>query len=40
MIGYSYDFTTTNLKKILSTGTHELMLDLRFSKQQSKTLQE
>lgn len=35
MIGYSYDFTTTNLKKY-STGTHELMLGLRFSKQQSK----
>ena len=35
MIGYSYDFTTTNLKKY-STGTHELMLGLKFSKQQSK----
>ncbi len=35
MIGYSYDFTTTNLKKY-STGTHELMLGLRFSRQQSK----
>ena len=35
MIGYSYDFTTTNLKKY-SSGTHELMLGLRFSKQQSK----
>ena len=35
MIGYSYDFTTTNLKKY-STGTHELMLGLRFSKQQTK----
>jgi type IX secretion system PorP/SprF family membrane protein len=35
MIGYSYDITTTNLKKY-STGTHELMLGLRFSKQQSK----
>ncbi|MDF2447760.1 MAG: Bacteroidetes-specific putative rane protein [Bacteroidota bacterium] len=35
MIGYSYDFTTTNLRKY-STGTHELMLGLRFSKQQSK----
>lgn len=35
MIGYSYDFTTSNLKKY-STGTHELMLGLRFSKQQSK----
>lgn len=36
MIGYSYDFTTTNLKKY-STGTHELMLGLRFSKQQTKS---
>ncbi len=35
MIGYSYDFTTTNLKNY-SSGTHELMLGLRFSKQQSK----
>ena len=35
MIGYSYDFTTTNIRKY-STGTHELMLGLRFSKQQSK----
>ncbi len=35
MIGYSYDFTTTNLKKY-STGTHELMLGLKFSKQQTK----
>ncbi len=36
MIGYSYDFTTSNLKKY-SSGTHELMLGLRFSKQQSKS---
>ena len=35
MIGYSYDYTTTNLKKY-SSGTHELMLGLRFSKQQTK----
>lgn len=35
MIGYSYDITTTNLKKY-STGTHELMLGLRFSKQQAR----
>ena len=35
MIGYSYDITTTNLKKY-STGTHELMLGLRFSKKQAK----
>jgi type IX secretion system PorP/SprF family membrane protein len=39
MIGYSYDYTTTNLKKY-STGTHELMLGLRFSKQQSKHWQD
>ena len=39
MIGYSYDFTTTNLKKY-STGTHELMLGLRFSRQQSKHWQD
>lgn len=35
MIGYSYDFTTTRLKKY-SSATHELMLGLRFSKQQTK----
>lgn len=35
MIGYSYDYTTTNLKKY-SSGTHELMLGLRFSRQQTK----
>lgn len=35
-IGYSYDFTTSNLKRY-STGTHELMLGLRFSKAQAKT---
>jgi len=28
-IGYSYDFTTTNLRNY-STGTHELMLGIRF----------
>lgn len=39
MIGYSYDFTTTNLKKY-STGTHELMLGLRFSRKQSKHWEE
>lgn len=33
-IGYSYDFTTSNLKRY-STGTHELMLGIRFSKQQA-----
>ncbi len=36
MIGYSYDFTTTNIKKY-STGTHEIMLGIRFSKKQSAT---
>lgn len=35
MIGYSYDYTTTNLKKY-SSGTHELMLGLRFSRKQTK----
>ncbi len=34
-IGYSYDFTTSNLKKY-STGTHELMLGIRFSRPQAK----
>lgn len=36
MIGYSYDFTTTNLKNY-STGTHEIMLGIRFSKKQAAT---
>lgn len=35
MIGYSYDFTTSNLRKY-STGTHELMLGIRFSRPQAK----
>jgi type IX secretion system PorP/SprF family membrane protein len=35
MVAYSYDFTSSNLQKY-SSGTHELMLGLRFSKQQSK----
>ena len=39
MIGYSYDFTTTSLKKY-STGTHEVMLGIRFSKQQAKQWKE
>ncbi len=34
MIGYSYDYTTTSLQRY-TTGTHELMLGLRFSKPQS-----
>lgn len=36
MIGYSFDFTTTNIKKY-STGTHEVMLGVRFSRKQSAT---
>ena len=36
MIGYSYDFTTTNIRKY-STGTHEIMLGIRFSRKQSAT---
>ena len=31
MIGYSYDFTTTNLRNY-STGTHELMLGIKFTR--------
>ncbi|MBK9285894.1 MAG: type IX secretion system membrane protein PorP/SprF [Sphingobacteriaceae bacterium] len=34
MVGYSYDYTTTNIRKY-STGTHELMLGIRFTKKQS-----
>jgi type IX secretion system PorP/SprF family membrane protein len=30
LIGYSYDFTTTNLKHY-STGTHELVLGVKFT---------
>lgn len=36
LIGYSYDFTTTDVKRY-STGTHELMLGLRFSRKQVST---
>lgn len=36
MFGYSFDFTTTNIKKY-STGTHEVMLGLRFSRKQAST---
>jgi type IX secretion system PorP/SprF family membrane protein len=32
---YSYDFTTTNIKKY-STGSHELMIGIRFHKQEEK----
>lgn len=35
-IGYSYDITTTNIRKY-SSGTHEIMLGLRFSKRQAST---
>lgn len=33
IIGYSYDFSTTNIRKY-SSGTHEVMLGLRFSRNQ------
>jgi type IX secretion system PorP/SprF family membrane protein len=36
MFGYSYDYTTTNLRNY-STGTHEIMLGVRFSKPKSNT---
>lgn len=36
LVGYSYDVTTTRLKK-LSGGTHEIMLGLRFSRKQAAT---
>jgi type IX secretion system PorP/SprF family membrane protein len=36
MIGYSYDFTTTMLKTY-SSGTHELMLGLKFTRKQAPT---
>ena len=39
IIGYSFDFTTTNIKKY-STGTHEIMLGIRFSRKQSATWEE
>lgn len=35
MIGYSYDYSTTNIRKY-SSGTHEIMLGLRFSRKQSR----
>ncbi|MEO6901615.1 MAG: type IX secretion system membrane protein PorP/SprF [Bacteroidia bacterium] len=31
MVAYSYDFTTTNIKKY-STGTHEIMIGIKFHK--------
>jgi type IX secretion system PorP/SprF family membrane protein len=36
LIGYSYDFTTTQIRRY-SSGTHELMLGLRFSRKQAAT---
>lgn len=36
MIGYSYDFTTTNIRKYTS-GTHEIMFGIRFSRKQAAT---
>jgi hypothetical protein len=37
LFGYSYDITTTNLRKY-SSGTHELMIGVRFNKyKQSQT---
>ncbi|MBL7902721.1 MAG: type IX secretion system membrane protein PorP/SprF [Bacteroidia bacterium] len=36
MIGYSYDFTTSNVRKY-SSGTHEIMLGIRFSRKQAAT---
>jgi type IX secretion system PorP/SprF family membrane protein len=36
MFGYSYDFSATNIKRY-STGTHEVMLGLRFSRKQAST---
>jgi type IX secretion system PorP/SprF family membrane protein len=36
LIGYSYDFTTSNIRKY-SSGTHEIMLGLRFSRKQAST---
>ncbi|MFL5752361.1 MAG: type IX secretion system membrane protein PorP/SprF [Bacteroidia bacterium] len=36
MFGYSYDYTTTRLRNY-SSGTHEIMLGLRFTKPAAKT---
>lgn len=38
MFGYSYDFSTTNIRNY-SSGTHEVMLGIRFSKKQASTWQ-
>ncbi|MBS1651431.1 MAG: type IX secretion system membrane protein PorP/SprF [Bacteroidetes bacterium] len=36
MLGYSYDITTSNIRKY-SSGTHEILLGLRFSRKQAPT---
>jgi hypothetical protein len=36
MVGYSYDFTTSNVRKY-SSGSHEIMLGIRFSRKQATT---
>lgn len=36
LVGYSFDFTTTNVRKY-SSGTHEVMLGIRFSRKQADT---
>lgn len=36
MIGYSYDFLTTNIRNY-SSGSHEIMVGLRFSRKQAAT---
>jgi len=36
IIGYSYDFSTTAIKKY-SSGTHEIMVGIRFSRKQAAT---
>lgn len=36
MLGYSYDFTTSQIRKY-SSGTHEIMLGIRFSRKQAAT---
>lgn len=38
MFGYSYDFSTTNIRNY-SSGTHEVMLGIRFSRKQAATWQ-
>ena len=35
MIGYSYDFSTTSIRRY-SSGTHEIVLGLRFSRKQNR----